>query len=158
MFVVLHVGHDFVVCHLCQLSLFHPSSSDIPSTKIELTLDFPQGSVKHFITSSQQVVHMTSSHTSDSVLLDEDEGTRVQRTRCESMMQKVDNLVGQDSDDQIIGVWDREISWLRQIVGSRHHTLLKHHTWLLHRASRSPRFALSLSLSLSTSTMLLECW
>ena len=43
--VVLHVNHDFINCHLCQLSvsLVEIHGSDIPSAKIERTLDFPNG-------------------------------------------------------------------------------------------------------------------
>ena len=50
-------------------------------------LDFQSGPVKRFVSSSQQVIHMNSSHSSDLVLFHEDECARMQRARCESVTQ-----------------------------------------------------------------------
>ena len=77
---------DLIVCHLCQLSLLESHGFDIPSTNIEFTRDFRNGSIEHFITSSQHVVHMNNGDTSDLFLLDK--GRRIQGTRCESVIQK----------------------------------------------------------------------
>ena len=56
------------------------------------------------------------------------------------------SIVGQDFDDQVIGVWDPDIFWL------------KHTAWLRRHASCSLRFAPSLSLGLSNATILLQSW
>ena len=76
---------DFEVCHLRQLSGHEPHGSDIPSGKVELTLDLQHCSVEHYIS----FFPARPNQSSDPTLFDEYEGDPIQRARCESVISEV---------------------------------------------------------------------